>query len=486
MSQLATLSKFTDPSQWDHTDFDVPIFMAHELWEVPHPWEAGKTIKIAILPGQEKPSEGTMLYAITEKDLKATADKINAAIESTGNAVKVFIGHSDPSKPQKDNPDVVGYGVGAKMGTFGPKAIPAVLAQRLCYVKGQYEEAKKYPERSPEFKPLTGQLTGLALLKTDPKLPMGMMTYQAADTVFYAAEFLKGKKDDKPTETAPEPIEHNAEQADEAQPEAEDTSHALPVDPTEPPSADELPPEHAEMAEKYMEHYKRNDPLMRYMCQKYESESAAASRPAPEPIEKNAMAGPANGALPGGEQTNTPEAGKEPTEAKPKEEDDMSAEKYAEVLGSINELTKTVKAQGAQIQAITKKNESLTVSYAEEHTGKLLIMAKQAGVKFDAAKEKARMLKLASKDERQEHYAHMLENYQRDERDPTAMPEIEIYQDGLVEADGDEFTGVSTQPSADEVISYCEEHKINPQDQRAFDAAVKALIAENKKLARAK
>src|SRR5438132_6987750 len=127
LDATTTLAKFNDAAQWSHVDYGVPIWVEHELWEVPHPFRKGQKIKRAVLPGDPKPEAGEMLYSIGPEELQLTAAKINANLLTYGKAIKVFIGHSDASKPQEKNPEIVGYSVGAKMGTYGPKGIKAVL-----------------------------------------------------------------------------------------------------------------------------------------------------------------------------------------------------------------------------------------------------------------------------------------------------------------------------------------------------------------------
>lgn len=503
---VTSLAKFMDDAEWAHVDKDVPIFMEHTLYEVDHPYQKGERITIAVLPGEDPPDKEqnpVLLYSIGPAELVETAKKINGALKTTGNAVKLFLGsHSKAGKPHTEQPPIVGYGVGAKCGRFGPGNIRAVLANRLCYSKGTYEDrqevkdgktvtiegAKNFPERSPEFKPLTGNLTGLALLKTDPKLPMGMMTYQAEDTVFYAADFL-GKKKVKEGEEEEELGGEEEEEGEEevAAGEQEEGKKALPPDPTEPPTTEELPQEHRDLAEKYMAHYKQHDPLMRYMCGKYESEAAAASAPPVEPVEPNGAAGgPMNGAIPGANKPGEKPGEKKPPEKKPaatpapKETENMSdtlTVQYQQLALKVDTVVKENKTLASKVDQLARSNAEKDVKYAESEGRRIVQGLVSEGFEIKSPQKLLDKLKKADDAGRKAIVEEVRENYQQIAGDPTRNPFIDVF-DGPVE--GGEEDDAFEEKHIAEAVHYAEEHKLDPEDPRQWEKCMKAVVEASK------
>jgi hypothetical protein len=470
LDATTSLAKFNDPTQWEHVDFNVPIFVEHELWEVPHPWDKKTKIKVAILPGQAKPKDGKLLYSIGPNELETAADEINEALQSTGNAVKVFIGHSDASKDQKANPKIIGYGVGAKMGTFGPKNHKAVIQDKVCYVKGHYEEAKTYPERSPEFQLLTGRITGLALLRTDPKLPMGMITYQLDDTVLYAAEFLK-PKDAKEEQAGAEKGKEKVEGEAETQ-EAENLPDALPKDPTTPPTAVELPPEHKELAEKYMEHYKQHDPVMRSVCTKYEAECKAASAPQiPDNPEANPGTTPEKGA------PQVIDEAKEPDKEVEKMAADALAINYQELTKTVTGLKSLVGTLTTKVDTLAQVNGNLTAKYAESESRRILAGLRGEGFVIKSAPKL--LAKLAATDDagRKAIVEDVRENYAQEvvQHDPTRGEMIGVSDDP---AESEANDPAISEEDSTAATHYAIEHKIDISTDEGYAQVAKALAAQ--------
>jgi hypothetical protein len=154
---LESLKKFDDLSHWDGTDDNVPIFVEHVA----------------------KNDKGEILYQIDEARLNAISDEINRLYAQDGCPIKMISGHTqDPTKvPQAQQPPLLGWGVGAHVGPWGPQGKKAVLVNRVFYNKGCKALAAQLPERSPEFYPGSNRIKAVALLKTDPRLNMGVMIY---------------------------------------------------------------------------------------------------------------------------------------------------------------------------------------------------------------------------------------------------------------------------------------------------------------------
>jgi hypothetical protein len=171
-----SLKLFQDDAHWGKTIKSVPIFVAHDLYQ----HSTGP--KIAVPPGVKPQGQGwTLLFSVDDAALAKTVDAINYMWTKESTPMRLQIGHTvlDQITNQKVQPDTVGYGSdGATLGKL-PDGRTAVLANKFCYRKERAAEALEYQERSPEFNPVTGAITALALLKTDPKLKMGMLAYQA-------------------------------------------------------------------------------------------------------------------------------------------------------------------------------------------------------------------------------------------------------------------------------------------------------------------
>lgn len=139
---------------------NVPIFVPHER--------------------KAKGKDGEDInIVITAEDLGPIAEQINQREVEYGVPPVLTVGHrqqSNPNFPEQMQPPIVGCVREAHVGAWGPQQKPAVLAT-LYYKKEDWEEAKKYPFRSVDFYPGSNKVTGVALLKRDPFLPMGIVSY---------------------------------------------------------------------------------------------------------------------------------------------------------------------------------------------------------------------------------------------------------------------------------------------------------------------
>ena len=157
---LDFLAKINDPKKYIRVP-GVPIFVPH-------------TRKTKGPNGEE------IDIVVTAQDLPIIADQINLRENEYGVPPILTIGHrqqNDPAYPEHLQPDMVGVVRDAKVGNFGPKQTPAILAT-VYYDRESWEETKKYPFRSVDFYPNSNKVTGVALLKRDPFLPMGIVSYQ--------------------------------------------------------------------------------------------------------------------------------------------------------------------------------------------------------------------------------------------------------------------------------------------------------------------
>jgi hypothetical protein len=160
---LDFLAQFDDPSRWVVVA-DAPICRPHR-----------RVVK--------RPDGGEDVVEVTEADLPRIADEIERRERESGVVPIMTIGHrrqSDPAFPERNQPPVVGFARKARVGTFGPQNVPCVLGT-LYYKREWWQEAKEFPFRSMDFFPPTMAVTGVALLKRDPFLQLGMVTYEQGD-----------------------------------------------------------------------------------------------------------------------------------------------------------------------------------------------------------------------------------------------------------------------------------------------------------------
>jgi hypothetical protein len=217
-----------------------------------------------------------LAYEIKDDDLEDVCNEVNKLFDDGGKPIKLMIGHTKPGKPQEEQPQIAGYGKRARMGTFGPKKVPAVCTTAF-YRKGFENAAAEYPERSPEFKQSTKAITGVALLKTDPRLPMGFMAYE--DVRYYGEGFMPDipeKKEDKPEAKPAEPAQEKPNTSTEM------ATELAPLEPHERHFADRL-----------MKHYSETHPAMKHLCKQYaEYASAAGAMNGTLPTNKPSPAAP--------------------------------------------------------------------------------------------------------------------------------------------------------------------------------------------------
>lgn len=276
---LQLLRDLEDPEKYVRVD-NVPIFIPHRRTRLKTD-AAGRPV----LDGEGKPQAETI--EVKESDLPRIAENINANFKESGVPFRITLGHirQDPAVPETAQPKVVGWGKNARVGTFGPKAKPAVLG--TCYYrKDCYREAMEYPYRSAEYYHGAREITGVALLKRDPELDMGVLTYERADGAWlYALE-----------NTMPD---------------------MTPPAPAAPPAAPPAPaaPDHAAMADEYLRH-----------CMSHPHHGALAAHYAgmAMPAAAPALPSATNGAVPGAEKKEH-----EPPKKEHEAKDDGDKDDYA-------------------------------------------------------------------------------------------------------------------------------------------------------------
>ena len=291
----------------------------------------------------KRPDGGEDVVEVTERDLPRIADEIERRERESGVVPVMTIGHrrqSDPAFPETNQPPVVGFARRARVGTFGPQNIPCVLGT-LYYKREWWQEAKEYPFRSMDFFPPTMAVTGVALLKRDPFLQLGMVTYEQGDGMTENQKLDNPDRDDKP--------DQDEDKKDDAQ------------------NNEEKPLTVA---------YLKAHPAWQYMCKQYEASRIAA------------QGQPAHDAKP-----NPPEMPK-PGESEDSDDEDESDDPGAAAMQS-HRAPLTYQARLAalegRVQGLERGNTDLTAKLARKECEFLVYQLQLEGMKAlakpdDAAK----------------------------------------------------------------------------------------------------
>lgn len=150
-------STLQDPTRWIIKQ-GVPIFKSHQRTDP----NTGKLIKVDL----------PKLYRIAGNMAKMERDG--------GIPIRMTLGHTEPGKPETDQPPVGGYYRNPRVQQFGPKGEPAVVVDE--WLDPQYAQNRKnYPYRSAEYYDDSEQITGVALLTRDPYLELGVVAYTKGD-----------------------------------------------------------------------------------------------------------------------------------------------------------------------------------------------------------------------------------------------------------------------------------------------------------------
>lgn len=166
---LVSLGKFGEPEHWANIAYGVPIFTPHQRWR--HFDDEGNKLP-----------EPEFLYEIGEEDLREIAENCARREQERNVAGLMTLGHrrqGADAKNQQMQPPTAGFERNHRFGFFTNskgERIPAVLAD-LYYGKRRWDEAQEYPFRSAEYYHQSKLITGVALLKSDPALDMGMTVY---------------------------------------------------------------------------------------------------------------------------------------------------------------------------------------------------------------------------------------------------------------------------------------------------------------------
>lgn len=180
------VQRLADPNLWVIRR-GVPIFKPHE--------QAFPEMRL---------SDGRIIPArvnkVTEADLLTIASNMQKAERSATFPV-ARIGHfnQDPLAKEAEQPETIGVYVNPRVGTFGPKDEPCILADE--YILPEKDAARKnLLHRSSEYFGQSKTIKGIALLARPPMLDMGMVGFADGEFAYHYSMGAMG-----PTNAAPPP-----------------------------------------------------------------------------------------------------------------------------------------------------------------------------------------------------------------------------------------------------------------------------------------
>lgn len=442
--KLVESIKARSKADWGKIIDGVPIFVVHKWWERETKYGREATTTLPGDPDPDPKDGWKFVYEVTESDLKLITGEINKNFDERATPMSLLLGHTMPGKPQDEQPVQVGVGANARLGSFGPKKITAIEAD-LFYRRGHENAAAEYPQRSPEFKQSGKVITGIAMLKTTPRLPMGYHAYE--DSYFYGEGFMADEP--KPSEPVTTP-ETESKPGEQTKPNTS-TEMATEMAPLE--------PHEQHFFERGFKHYGCSGDAMKHLGEQHKKYMASQAAMAP--------ASPTSGTTPA-----TPVGGETGTPANKPE----GSEEYMD--------TELQRQYEERIQMVLADNAKL---YADREFDK---MVSQGIKRSTLSKFKERLTKIymdakdsASRDAATKDYLdEVRNNYARESRPPVGRDFLPIAHN---EPDDlpTESSKVEHNPETDAAITrYAEEHKINILDDDGWDKAVEGyLAAKNKK-----
>ncbi len=432
---------------WSEIIDNVPIFCQHKWFE--RDVDGGKEAR-TVLPGEEPPpaKDGwKFIYEVTEDDLKNVCEEVNKNFEKYATPMKIQVGHSKPGRPQEEQPRRVGFAINARMGTFGPKSIPAVLAKTF-YQKGCEEVAKDYPQRSVEFKQSTGAITGIALLKTDPRLPLGFHAYGSEkDLYFYGVGEMAEEKEEKKEHEGDKPPVKPTEPVAATKPPMEKPAAAPVEKPQAAPLHDPneisaLEPHEQHFANRLMKHYAETCAPMKYLHEQHKKYAETQAT--------MAAASPTNGKTP----ASPVGAEAKPHEPAPASEEYMDTEEKRQY----EENQAFLMQENARLYADQRYMELVALGVKKSSLGKFKdkIVKMRLDAKTNAEREAAC----------KEYLEEIKQNYGREARPPLARDFLPIPHENAAEAPrGSSEIVQLTEEDTAAVTRYAEQQKINILDE---------------------
>lgn len=194
---LESLAKLDDPAVYV-VRRRVPVFCAHV----------------------RRDKSGKVLYRVTDALLHTIAERCNRLYRERGVPSRITLGHTLPGHnvPEHDQPEIVGWARNWDVGPYGPGGVLANVVDEFI-LRHRVKDVDSYPYRSVEYYPTRGEVSGVAHLRRDPELDLGIVTgdgrvdyarEQRADGPVYYLLGGSAMADD-PTTTVPGSTDHDPE-----------------------------------------------------------------------------------------------------------------------------------------------------------------------------------------------------------------------------------------------------------------------------------
>lgn len=308
----------------------------------PSLWKIRKRIPIFAERTEEDPETGET-EVLDPNELAVYVRNCNQLV-ATGNPPGLTLGHTRDDAPESSQPITIGYAKNFRMERSPLTGLMTVYHDEWYYPTAA-AEVKSYPYRSVERWKVSKLFKPIALLRREPQINLGVVSYHAGEKVVrYSRESYMP---DQPT-----------------QPPAHQMVTPNPEGGQAGPDADDLSPEEAQLADKFFRHYSMTNPVMKYMCAKYEAEAAA-----PDPA---AAAAPAAG--------NTFVPGQEPAPAPAPVEQDARR-----MSANTNDLTRYQKENEALKQRVVALEKAERIA---RYNAELTVLREQ-GYVFEVSEELA-------------------------------------------------------------------------------------------------
>lgn len=320
----------------------------------------------------------------TTKEITVDVPKLHEIVQQyqrlqreSGVVPRITFGHTnpDPATPENQQPKPRGWALNWRVGEWRGK--PAIIVDEYLHPEDE-AEAATYPYRSAEYYDGRREITGIALLRRDPELDLGIVAnYKRQDESYYYV--MENAMPDAP---APNPAT---------------------TQPTAPPNAAAGDNDFNTKADCYMKsRFPNLDRMHKDAGARYAAEAAAAAPATP---------GPLNATIPA----------PAPAPGKPEAPEHMRRQQDPDLYARLDALEKA-KADSDREAATLRLEVSL--SKAEQQVARL----EAAGFYFkDREKEKEKLAAMTP-EQRQEREAEVVQCYQRD---PTKGEMIQIARDTL-------------------------------------------------------
>lgn len=435
-----------NPDLYERID-DIPIFAKHA--------------------GKKKGSDGKWHEVkVDDRDLQEISQAYQE-MEKSGSLPVITPGHRivDQEVSEEDQPEPWGYCRNLRPGTYiGPEGnkVPTLLGTYYLSKKAISKDgkpanvaARTFPFRSVDYYAGLKKISGVALLRRDPFLDLGLVSY-----VSYAQENVM------PPPTEPP----DSRVTDEAQGGVDGAV----ADAT----GDELTPEEAGTAMRYMKHYERHHPPMKYMCDRYKAEQVG---------DMGAGGGVADPAVEGATDIPPGAAPKE-TQHPEKPPMDQNANGVAPVqYASAAQLEQYAREQAAMKQTIARLEKSKAESdklLGEERRARRLTqygseLARLKDVEryeFDE-KEELEICENYTPEQFQKHIGRLRKICKQDPTGASLMSPDQYAGRGWEGSNGGQRPddGMLDPETLSQVYMYIREH---PADGSNWDKCVKAVIAQ--------